>query len=220
MVKGMKNNREITQSTEGPGNQQAYFKRSLSRFRTSKRFYPRRSASELAGKLVAFLKDLRTTVQAPKTGISLLVAFYRTDEVIFNRCDDSDGLVGDVYRNDAQALFIHYAQQCSEKKWLIEQVLDLFGADNYGVRDVLMKCASNYLPNELLATVIDRIWLLAEETGDSCWFFALESLANQLGDPVLFEKVKLKHWPAGNAACCFEIARQYFRTGNYRGQTS
>lgn len=33
-------------------------------------------------------------------------------------CDDSDGVLDDVFTIDASELFVYYAADCDDKKWL------------------------------------------------------------------------------------------------------
>jgi hypothetical protein len=61
------------------------------------------------------LEDLKAGVSDPFTGVDLIASFYETDKGTIAHCDDSSGVVGDVYRFTAQELFVEYASRCPEK---------------------------------------------------------------------------------------------------------
>ena len=64
--------------------------------------------------------ELRAKVIDPREGCGLFADMYRSDSEIFEQCDDSDGYIGDVLRNEAKDLFVAFARECSDKKWLLE----------------------------------------------------------------------------------------------------
>ena len=190
----------------------------ISSLKRGHRFYDWRQTTELARELCAFLADIRADITDPKTGLTLVEAFYKTDEAVISQCDDSYGNIGDVYSMDARGLFEHYGSRCEDKKRVSEIIFDLSLRDPYGVRDTLIKSAGKVLDEPQLRALIDRYTAYGaeatEETDQRTAKFAVVSLAKQVGDPVLFEKTTIqnaeKPWPA----LWIDIARQYLSAGD------
>ena len=86
------------------------FKKKLAGLKRSKRFIDWRGASGFARDLTRLLQDLKSGVSDPLTGVEMVAAFYETDEDIFERCDDSGGDVGDVFRHDAKEVSVFVKQ--------------------------------------------------------------------------------------------------------------
>lgn len=193
-------------------------KAKISSLKRGHRFYDWRQTSDLARDLCTFLADIRADIKDPKTGLSLVEAFYKTDEAVISQCDDSYGNLGDVYSMDARELFEHYGPQCEDKKRVSEIIFDLSLQDPYCVRDTLIKHAGKVLDETQLRALIDRYTAYGaeatEETDQRTAKFAVISLAKQVGDPVIFEKTTLqgveKPWPA----LWIDIARQYLSAGD------
>ncbi len=182
------------------------------------RFYDWRKTTDLARELSAFLADIRADIEDPTTGLTLVEAFYKTDEAVISQCDDSYGNIGDVYSMDARELFEHYGSQSEDKKRVSEIIFELSLRDPYSVRDTLIKSAGKVLDEPQLRALIARYIAYGaeatEETNQRTAKFAVISLAKQVGDPVLFEKTTLqnieKPWPA----LWIDIARQYLAAGD------
>ncbi len=182
------------------------------------RFYDWRKTTDFARELSAFLADIRADIEDPTTGLTLVEAFYKTDEAVISQCDDSYGNIGDVYSMDARELFEHYGSQSEDKKRVSEIIFDLSLRDPYGVRDTLIKSSGKVLDEPQLRALIDRYTAYGdeatEETDQRTAKSAVISLAKQVGDPVLFEKTTLqnieKPWPA----LWIDVARQYLSAGD------
>ncbi len=164
------------------------------------------------------LEDLRVGVTDQRTGVELVASFYEADEAILGQCDDSSGNVGDVFRFDARDLFLSYAIRCEEKEWLGDLVLRLQQTDDYGVRDVLIDCAAEYLPEPVIRNIIERLQQFAEQETDEIqrrhWLIPVESLAKQLKDAPLFEKTRIASWGKLTTAAYIDIARVYLDSGD------
>lgn len=190
----------------------------LAGLKRTRRFISRRETPEFAGELEALLEDMKAGISDPRAGAELVAAFYETDRAVFGQCDDSDGIIGDVFRHEARELFVHYASRCEEKQWLAQLVLKLNRDDGYGVRDSLIDCAASYLPESIMRDLVARLWELAGEETDVFlarhWFFNIESLARQLKDAHLFEKARLAAWPELTIAACLDIAGVYLDVGD------
>jgi hypothetical protein len=88
-------------------------KRSFPGLKHSTRFIDWRGAAGFARELEMLLRDVKSGVDDPITGVELVAAFYEADNAVFEMCDDSSGNIGDVFRYDAKELFVEYASRCS-----------------------------------------------------------------------------------------------------------
>lgn len=193
------------------------FKAKLSGLKRSRRFIDWREADSFARELAGLLANLEESVEDGKTGVELVARFFECDQAVFDRCDDSSGTVGDVFRYDANRLFTRFAAKCPDKKWLAKCIIKLFGGNDYGARDYLLESAAEFLPKANLRELADQFWQLAEEGQDTyrqrSWYRGVEELANQLGDASLFEKARLAAWGEPGTAACLDIAEIYLKTG-------
>jgi len=194
------------------------FKKKLAGLKRSKRFIDWRGASGFARDLTRLLQDLKSGVSDPLTGVEMVAAFYETDEDIFERCDDSGGDVGDVFRHDAKEVFVEYALRCADKPKIADIILNLNRKNGYGVRDVLIECASDCLPDPVIRAMIARLQKLADkdkdEYGRRRHLMLIESLARQIKDAKLFEKTRIASWGKLSTAAFIDIARVYLEGGD------
>jgi len=212
---------EITRTQ--PDDSVRVFKAGLAALRRRKRFVPYRASGAFAEELRSLIAHLDDHVD-PRTGVELMAAFYWADAAVFELCDDSDGMVGDVFRFDARDRFVHYAVQCDDKNWLAGLVFDLLESDDYGVRDSVLDDAARYLPELTLRSLADREWKAAEATipqaspvrdyARDYRLILVEVIARQLNDPRLFERARRAHVPELGTAACTEIARAWLSAGD------
>ncbi len=193
------------------------FKAKLNGLKRSRRFIDWKEAGSFARELEGLLADLEESVEDGKTGVELVARFFECDRAVFERCDDSSGMVGDVFRYDANKLFTRFAAKCTDKKWLAKCIIKLLGSNDYGARDYLLESAAEFLPQKNLRKLADQLWQLAEEEKDTYpqrrWYRGVEELAAQLGDAPLFEKARLAAWGEPGTAACLDIAEIYLETG-------
>ena len=194
------------------------YKAKLAGLKRRQRFISWNESAAFAHELVMLLADLKSGVDDPRTGVELVTAFYRADGAVFDQCDDSDGNVGDVFRFDAKQLFVSYAARCQDKEWLSELVFDVNRDDDYGVRDILVDCAGEYLPESMIRDLIERFQAATSRETDEYkkrhWLLGVESLARQIKDAPLFEKTRLACRGTLSAAACVDIARVYLESGD------
>lgn len=196
------------------------YKSKLSRLKRSRRFIDWRQAADFAKELENLLEDMKAGVDAPCTGAKLTTEFYQTDKATLGNSDDSSGYIGDVYRYDAKMLFVEYASQCKDKKWLVSLVFKLNREDDYGVRDALIDCAVDYLPEDSIRTLIAEFQAFADKASEEfkkrhC-LHLIELLARQIKDAPLFEKTRLASWGGRSTAACIDIARVYLESDDAR----
>lgn len=194
------------------------FKEKLTAIKRSRRFIRWGESAGFARELETLLQNLKAGVDDPKTGAELVLAFYETDKGALGNCDDSSGLVGNVYRYYVRELFVEYSQRCTDKEWLTNLVFKLNRTDDYGVRDALIHCAAEYLPETNIRTLIDRFQEAAvkesDEYGKRHWYLLIESLARQIKDARLFEKTRIASWGTLSTAACVDIAKVYLECGD------
>ena len=190
----------------------------LTALKRSRRFVRWGESAGLARELRDLLQQIEDRVEEAQTGCKLVADFYTTDRSVFDRCDDSSGHVGDVYRYEACELFVSYAKRCADKSWLAKLILKTSLKDDYGVRDALVKSAAEFLPEAQLRWLIDQYQQLAaqetEEFPRCHWLYQVESLARQLKDAPLFEQTRRAAWgDEPGTAACVDISRVYLECG-------
>ncbi|MEI7751963.1 MAG: hypothetical protein WCJ71_07730, partial [Candidatus Omnitrophota bacterium] len=101
------------------------FKKAVTAAKNRRDMFWRSQAPELALMITGALEQLKETIKDPQVGVSALIDFYKRDDEIFERCDDSFGNVGDVFRITAAKMFAEYASQCASKDGIADEVLAL-----------------------------------------------------------------------------------------------
>ncbi len=194
------------------------FKKAVTAAKNRKDMFWRSQAPELAMMLTRALEQLKRTVQNPRIGVEALVAFYKRDAEIFERCDDSYGSVGDVFRITATDMFADYASQCANQNEIADQVLDLQEDSHYGVRDTLIDKLSSFLDKRGIERMIAILEQKASEGQDIIsqrpWLYMIESLARQIKDGALFERTRERNWQGLNSRAYIDIAKVYFASGD------
>jgi|688.fasta_scaffold176826_2 hypothetical protein len=195
------------------------FKKRLSSLKRRRHFISWGESGAYARELAGLLKSLETSEPDPKTGVLSVAAFYEADAQIFDKCDDSSGNVGDIFKFDAADLFVSFASRCEDKDWLLELVIALNQENGYGVRDVLFEKMSQFLPETHIRQAVDRLWELANSKLDRYegkhWLFAIDDLSKQLKDPQLLEKVKRAESDGElSIASIIDIAKLHFHCGD------
>jgi len=194
------------------------FKAKMSALKRRRRFIGWGESAGFARELGTLLEDLRAGVTDPRTGAELVAAFYECDTGVLGSCDDSNGNVGNVFRYDARELFVSYASRCADKEWLGDLVLRVIQSDDYGVRDVLIDCAKDYLTEPVMRSMVARLQERSGRESDQYrkrhWLHNVESLARQLRDAPLFEYTRLATWEKLSTAACVDIARVYLECCN------
>ncbi|MCB2216996.1 MAG: hypothetical protein KQH59_13080 [Desulfobulbaceae bacterium] len=194
------------------------FKKKLSGLKRSRRFIDWRGAASFSRELEMLLQDLKAGVDDPLIGVELVAAFYEADNIIFEMCDDSSGNIGDVFRYYAKELFVDYAKRCKEKQKIADIILKVNQKDNYGIRDTLIDCAGECLSESVIRTMIATFQKWADkekdEYGKRHHLRSIESLARQIKDAKLFERIRIASWGKLSTAALIDIARVYLESGD------
>jgi len=192
------------------------FKARLSSLKRRRHFITWGESGAYAHELASILEDLKASVTKSCAGVEAVAAFYQADTYIFDKTDDSNGSIGNVFKFNAADLFVLYASGCEEKEWLVDLVIKLNQKNGYGVRDVLFEKMSKYLPEHLMRSAVEKLWRLAESEGDKyALAFAIADLAEQLKDPALLEAAKRAASDGElSTAAIIEIAKLHFQCGD------
>ncbi len=208
----------IKRLTSTPRENILRIKRKLTGLKRRKRFIHRSESATYARDLSILLQDIKKSVSDPQEGLSLVMAFFKSDAGVFEQCDDSNGMVGDVFRFDARDLFVEYAARCSDQKKTADAVLKLNQQDNYGVRNYLIDCSSEYLSESVIRGMIEKLQELADEEmneyNSSHYLWQIVSLSRQIRDAQLHEKTVLSLYDAVNPAAAIDIAEAYIESGD------
>lgn len=194
------------------------FKKKLSSLKRSRRFIDWRGSLGFVRELSMLLQDLKAGVSDPFTGVELVAAFYETDEGVLGHCDDSSGHVGDIFRFEAKELFVEYASVCADKEMIADILLKLNRKDDYGIRDTLVDCAGEFLPEPVIRLMISELQKRADQEKDEYkkrhHLRLIESLARQIKDAKLFEETRIASWGKLSTAALIDIARVYLESGD------
>lgn len=194
------------------------FKKKLAGLKRSKRFINRRDSFSFSRKLELLLQDLEAGVTDPLAGVQLVAEFYESDRNVLGDCDDSDGYVGDVFRYTARVLFESYAERCSEKEQIADVLLKLNRKNEYGVRDALFENIADFLPEPVIRKMIATLQKRANDEEDEYrqhdHLMLIETMAQQIKDPQLFEQTRIACWGELSTAAFIDIARVYLESGD------
>ena len=84
-------------------------KRKITGLKRRKTFIHWQESARFTKKIAAILTDMEAADHDPGIGLKLMTAFYETDRIIFNNCDDSSGHIGTEYTVTALDMFTKYA---------------------------------------------------------------------------------------------------------------
>ncbi len=183
------------------------FKLRLEEYRDSNRFVPWKYSDQFAKEIEDLLEDLKLGAETPKEGIELLKLFFEADEAIINCCDDSSGMIGNVFTYDAVELFEIFAAACEDKEFIIETICELVAHNDYGLRDGLTSNIGNFLTTPYLRKLAD-IFL---EDGQYSY---VEDVAKGLKDPILFEKAVSGRGTHNKSYNNYKIGEMYLECGD------
>ena len=219
----------VTRLTASPAQNIKRIKARLAAQKRASRFIDWRGARAFGRELAGLVADIRESAPDPETGLDLVARFFRLDEVVFERVDDSDGSVAPAFKQDAQEAFLHFAGQVSDKVIVLSLVLDLLAANGYGARDTLLDGIGSILTEAQMSELIDACRKRANAAAKSAeanstskydtwrWLHNIQELARQLGDADLFRDTRLE--VHSGSAACLDIARVYLETDNYAQAT-
>jgi len=202
-------------------------RRRISALRGGKRFIDYSGTREVAAEMATIAADIRTDVlpRDPGKAAALAHKFVCIDEVIFDRADNSNGLIGGELRAgcvlwlDAAAA-VRATNPHSGEDWPAA-LQEFYQGNEYGVREPLLEQAHRLLREDELRALVARFEANARRLidavnaghgerysvfGPSC---AMGLVACALRDPKLYEQSILVHSPEPNGLQANDIAAHY-----------
>lgn len=191
-------------------------KKRIQSIKREQKFIGYREGQEFVFRLDGIVDDIASIVEGqPKIGFELIDLFISTHEGVYNRSDDSNGIIGDCY-TDAVSIWIIAASLWRKDKKLPEvdwqaRILENFDKNEYAVWDSL-------LPNCHIVLTVDELKQLAwrfenearqavKNSRDTKKYnvecahasIGLSSVARALGDVGLYERSVLIGSPEPNS---------------------
>ncbi len=175
--------------------------------------------------LESITHDIETGLlqSSPALAFDLVDKFLATAEKVLERCDDSNGYIGEVYR-EATLLWLNAASRWTDSKenWL-ERVYQLYQQNDYGILDPLLPNSHLLLSDEQLKQLAWRyeselkqaIKTPTKNKGFNLLTLspsvALCSVAEALKDPSLHERATLLTSPKPNDLQKKTIVKMYLK---------
>lgn len=206
----------LTRAVASPDERTELFKKKLAAIKRSRRFINYREANEFAMEIGGLLDLLRDGDADAETGLKLLKSLYDADASILNRCDDSGGWFGQLFRYDAQQLFEEYAARCDDKNFVAKTVLQLISKNGYSTRDRMVDNISVYLPEQQCRELISTLEQQAQTASDDSEEYRhwIMRIARSLKDAELYEKTARAIYREIPVHLCIKIGRVYLESGN------
>jgi hypothetical protein len=211
------------QLADRPDRLAAGFKKTLSGWRRSTKFYGYREAREFGRMLDGWLDQVARELlpKDPPAALSLFEAFIEADAAWFDRADDSDGVIGDAVRAACRH-WLQAAARCETPPGVWpERLLKLYETDEYGAREELLRRADLLLDEPAQRALVDRLESQLSEAVDASprgaslpvGVFrisgALSLLAESLRDPDIMVRASLRYSPNPNPVQRQAYARAY-----------
>jgi len=200
------------QLADRPDKLAAGFRKTLSGWRRSTRFYGYREAGEFGRMLDGWLDQVARELlpKDPPAALALFEAFIEADSAWFDRADDSGGVIGDAVRAACRH-WLQAAARCETPRevWP-ERLLKLYEADQYGAREELLRSAGLLLDEPAQRGLVARLELQLAQVMDASprgqsppdGVFrisgALSLLAESLRDPDIQVRATLRYSPNPN----------------------
>jgi hypothetical protein len=178
-----------------------------------------RESFSLARELRQLLAAIRERIlpDLPARAFELADAFIRADSRIFERLDDSAGIVGDAFRDACLLSLEAAAQSRTDEDW-VERIHALAADNDFGVRDPLLPNAARLLSEHELRRLARRYEEQGKaagsdrDTAHDSWT-SLAEVAKALRDPALLERAGVAWGYALNDRHQLEIARHCVEWG-------
>ena len=154
------------------------------------------------------LSDIVKKVKDVKECFDLIVAFIETDQKIYGACDDSSGVVGDVYQ-EACNYFAEYAALLDNEEYCKEVFSRLVLCNSYGTRDPLTNKVKNFFSEKTLKDLVVHFLSCPKKDYDLAGTIARE-LAWNLPDTKLYKKCCKRTW---STRVDFMLAKHHLHHG-------
>lgn len=192
------------------------FKKHLQQIKNRRgQYFSRRDVESFAIELCELLNNLKKVNIDFKEAFNHICDFYRADGKILEQSDDSNGDIGDIFRNEALDLFIEFASKHSNRKHVLATVAELHEGDDYGARNEIIQNSYRFLNIEEMRELFSIFEAATrKKIGKYTSNWEMQSLAKQMKDASLFEKLIYQSSNEPNTRMLIEIAEVYFSSGN------
>lgn len=174
-------------------------KRQIAALKRSPVFLSRGEVRHLVHGLATLLRAMLQAVNDPKVGLKLVGSVFDLDKHIYTRCDDSDGDLGDFFKDQVTAAWVHFAKAYADPKKLREVYWKLVENNEYSSRDSLMEVAVDVLPEAEVRALIECAPQAYPDRGDDLarikFMIRAGAWARGLRDTDLFEEFCLADKP-------------------------
>ncbi len=211
------------QLADRPDKLAAGFRKTLTAWRRSTRYFSYHEAGEFGRTLEAWLDQVERELSPkdPAAALALFESFIEADGVFFEHADDSDGCIGDAVRA-ASRHWLQAAARCGApvSEWP-GRLVRLVDGDQYGAREELLRRADLLLDESALRELVAQfesrmagaLAAPASKAGPPLAVFkisaALSLLADALHDPGVMVRAVLGYSPQPNPMQQKDFAEAY-----------
>lgn len=211
------------QLADRPDKLAAGFRKTLTSWRRSSRFYGYGEAGGFARMLDGWLDQVARELlpKDPSAALSLFEAFIEADASWFDHADDSTGVIGEVMHNACQ-YWLQAAAGCDAPPdgWP-ERLCRLYEGDRYGAREDLLRRAGLLLDEAAQRELVARFESQLTQVLDASFGAgrlpievfhlsgAMSLLAESLRDPDIQVRATLRYSPQPNSLQRESFARGY-----------
>lgn len=216
---------ERLQLVDRPDRLAASFRRTLAGWQRAGRYLDWREARAFGSELETWLAQVEAEFlpRDPAAALALAQSFIESDALFFERADDSGGHIGSAVRAGCR-LWLKAAAACaSPREAWIEALLHLYGGDEYGARESLLRHADVLLDEPALRRLVASLEQRLDNSADvpdgpgpqSLFSLqgALSLLAVALRDPDVHVRTVLRRSPQPSAPQKEDFARKYLEQG-------
>ena len=165
-------------------------KNDMASIRKSKRFYDWYSSGELYSQLRNILEAIELNITDSEQGVDLMHKFLLLDEAVCDRCDDSDGGLGEIFNYEAVDLLKKFASSYTDKEKLEQIVYNLIETNDFGCHDGILNEIADILPEKNIRSLITKDFSRNND-------YIKPDMAFALKDAPLFEKLLAETRPDG-----------------------
>jgi len=199
------------------------FKTALAALKRARRSFGRGESRNFAGELSQLLEELKNSAITPEEGVKSVATLFEADGFIFEKCDDSNGDIGDFFKIESANAFSVYASRCGNRDAVVDLVIKLNKSNDYGVRDSLFNGMAGYLSKAEIESAVAKLWLLSKASRPDSnsnkyhydnWLAAIRTIAKQTSDAELFELASRKaDGKTLSTAASIELAEVFLESG-------
>lgn len=195
------------------------FKNKLSQLQNFTPIYDWDDIQDFITNLKQLLESLKQDIKDPIIGMQLVIEFFKAENSVLEITENSCDAVRDVYTINAHELFIYYANLCSNKNIIeqniIDSIIDFACISIDAIVDCSVKCLTTASLKKIIKTIKDLANSTNEDYVKTRYLRAIASLAKQMDDAKLYEQTKIELGEKDHLFFFFEVAQVYASSKNY-----